>query len=355
MRVLKEQVDVGFGASLPHRTVTRDAPQYGSRPADVATSDTLRLEHSRCCICDDAEDPEPIGVGRDFEYRTSRDEFLAMRCRRCGLVYLDPRPAASELARIYPPTYHAFDFTPAQFGFVYKVRRRLEARRVLSWCENLPDDARIIDVGCGDGFHLRLLGKFGRPTWRLEGVDSSERAVRAATSHGLEVHQGVVEELDLPSSSYDLALLLMTVEHVGNPPAVLAAILRLLKPGGRLIVVTDNTDSLDFSLFAGSYWGGYHFPRHWNLFNRKTLPLLAGNIGFEVETLTTAVSPVNWVYSIRNLLDDAGAPSWIISRFSLRSPVALAAFTLFDMLLNICGRGALLHAILRRPKRTADE
>lgn len=318
-------------------------------PIDGTTDDALRLEHARCCICEDAEDPVPVGVGEDFEYRTSRDTFLAMRCLRCRLVYLNPRPATSELTRIYPPTYHAFDFSAEQFGFVYKVRRRLEAHRALAWCAGLPADARILDVGCGDGFHLRLLREFGRPNWRLEGVDSSARAVAAATSAGLSVHQGNVEEVALPASSYDLALLVMTIEHVAAPPVVLDAILRLLKPGGRLVVVTDNTASLDFRLFKGRYWGGYHFPRHWNLFNPPTLRLLAEKTGFEVESLTTAVSPVNWVYSLRNLLDDLNASSWLVNRFSLRTPVTLAAFTLFDMLHQAGGRGALLRAVLRRP------
>jgi hypothetical protein len=42
------------------------------------------------------------------------------------------------------------------------------------------------------------------------------------------------------------------------------------------VIVTDNTDALDFKIFKGGYWGGYHFPRHWNLFNRKSLTKLAG-------------------------------------------------------------------------------
>src|SRR5262249_17900692 len=128
----------------------------------------LHLVPAVCCVCDD-DDAEPCGVGEDFEYRTSHDSFLAMRCRTGGLVYLNPRPDVSELSRIYPPTYHAFDFSLERFGLIYRVRRWLEARRLLSWCKDLPADARILDVGCGDGFHLRLLQDFGKPGWRLEG------------------------------------------------------------------------------------------------------------------------------------------------------------------------------------------
>ena len=163
---------------------------------------SLKLTDARCCLCETI-DAETLGTGEDFEYRTSPDEFSAMRCRLCGLVYLSPRPALSEFAKIYPPDYHAFEFSPEEFGFVYKVRRRLEANRLLSWCKNLPETARIIDIGCGDGFHLKLLREFGKKTWTLEGVDADTRAASTAEKKGLKVHCGLLENLDLPQDTYD--------------------------------------------------------------------------------------------------------------------------------------------------------
>lgn len=297
----------------------------------------------------ESDDAEKIGAGEDFEYRTSSIEFSALRCRNCGLVYLNPRPALSEFERIYPANYHAFEFSEKEFGFVFSVRRRLEARRLLSWCKDLPDDASIIDIGCGDGFHLELLKDFGVKTWRLEGVDADERAASAAEKKNLKIHRGTLDALRLPPDAYDLALLVQTIEHVADPPELLRQIRSLLRPGGRLVIVTDNTDSLDFRLFKNRHWGGYHFPRHWNLFNTATMRRLAAKTGFEIEWLTTQVSPVNWVYSIRNRLTDRQAPSWLVEQFSLKTPLSLGVFTVFDALHNLAGRGALLNAILKRP------
>src|SRR5262245_49244719 len=287
-------------------------------PAGTPATAPLRLVRARCCLCE-REEADPVAVGEDFEYHTAPDSFLAMRCRHCGLLYLDPRPAPEELDRIYPPSYHAFDFSPKRYGIVFRIRRRLEARRLLSWCRGLSDGARILDVGCGDGFHLRLLRDFGNPSWTLEGVDVNPDAVKAGRDAGLTIHHGEIERLGLPSDHYDLVLLIQTIEHLPDPPAILAAIHRLLRPGGRVVIVTDNADSLDFRFFSGRHWGGYHFPRHWNLFTRKTLRMLAEKVGLEVADLTTQVSPVNWVYSIRNLLVDWGFPGWVYERFSLRS------------------------------------
>jgi 2-polyprenyl-3-methyl-5-hydroxy-6-metoxy-1,4-benzoquinol methylase len=320
-------------------------------PHGVGSSDKapLELTHVGCCICED-DDGEPVAVGEDFEYGTSPDSFIVMRCRGCGLFYLNPRPHVNELSRIYPPTYHAFNFSCERFGFVYMVRRRLEARRLMSWCRDLPKEARILDVGCGDGFHLVLLHEYGGPQWRLEGVDMSAAAVAQAVANRVTVHEGSVETLDLDRDAYDLILLIQTIEHLENPAETLAAIRSLLRPGGAVVVVTDNSDSLDARLFRGRYWGGYHFPRHWNLFTRSTLSALAAKVDLKVDRITTQVSPVNWVYSIRNLLVDWGAPRWLYNRFSLQAPVTLALFTVVDRIMHLFGRGALLCAILQRPQ-----
>jgi len=311
---------------------------------------SLKMMATGCCLCEN-DNAENLGTGEDFEYRTSPDIFKAVRCRSCGLVYLNPRPVYEEFARIYPPNYHAFEFSEKEFGFVFKVRRKLEAKRLLGWCENLPGDARIIDIGCGDGFHLELLRDFGKKTWTLEGVDVDERAAQMAERKGLKVHCGLLENLDLPEESYDLAFLIMTVEHVADPPQLLRDVRSILKPGGRVVIVTDNTDSFDFKLFKNRHWGGYHFPRHWNLFNQSTMHRLAEKTGLEVEKLTTQVSPVNWVYSLRNTLTDKQAPAWLVEQFSLKSTVSLGVFTIFDILNNLAGRGALINAVLKRPAK----
>lgn len=315
---------------------------------NIHQNNYLKLTPTECCLCENAEAQE-LGTGENFEYQTSADSFAAMGCNSCGLVYLNPRPDFEEFERIYPANYHAFEFSAAEFGFVFKVRRRLEAKRLLAWCKDLPDDARIIDIGCGDGFHLELLKDFGKKTWTLEGVDADKRAASMAEKRNLKVHQGLLENLDLPERFYDLALMIQTVEHVASPPELLANVRKILRPGGRVVIVTDNTDSLDFKIFKRRHWGGYHFPRHWNLFNPSTLKKLADKTEFEVEKLTTQVSPVNWVYSVRNSLSDRQAPRWMVEQFSLKSPLSLGFFTIFDTLNNLAGHGALLNAVLKRP------
>jgi SAM-dependent methyltransferase len=330
------------------QSVIQRSKAFTGVPYRADGEDALMMEAVDCSVCG-SDEVTPLAVGEDFEYRTSPDAFLAVQCHCCGLVYLNPRPAMAELDRIYPADYHAFDFSVDRYGFVYQVRRRLEAKRLLQACRGLGPTARIIDVGCGDGFHLKLLKDFGDKTWQLEGIDMSDRAAEVGQRQGLTIHRGTVQSVNLPQGSYDLAFMIATIEHVDHPNEVLAAVRSLLKPGGRVVIVTDNTDTFDFQLFKGRHWGGYHFPRHWNLFNPNTIRRLAQTTDMEVVSIGTIVSPVNWVYSVRNTLVDWGAPKWLINQFSLSSTLSLGVFTLFDMVHQLLGHGALIRAVLRRP------
>lgn len=303
----------------------------------------------KCCVCD-CEDAVQIGSGEDFEYRTSDDSFSAMQCSACGLVYLNPRPDISEFETIYPSNYHAFDFSEEDFGIVYKIRSRLEAKRVLSWCKDLPDDARILDVGCGDGFHLNLLKQYGKKDWRLDGIDIDKRAVEMALNRKLNVRLGTIDDIkNERENSYDFAFTIQTIEHIEKPFEFLSAIEKVLKPGGKLIVVTDNTDSFDFKIFKNSHWGGYHFPRHWNLFNKKNLAQLGEKSGFQTKKITTQVTPVNWVYSFHNRFVDRKKPQWLIDQFTLKSTISLSTFTALDIVLQKFGKGGLLNATFVKP------
>ncbi|MDO9382992.1 MAG: methyltransferase domain-containing protein [Hyphomicrobiaceae bacterium] len=344
------------GLRYQHTVASHDIYGVGRDAEYVANEIETRVTRSRldeapmalapaaCGVCG-VTSATRIGCGYDFEYRTSLCEFNAYRCDDCGTVFLNPRPDVSEFERIYPPTYHSLDYSTRKPSFVSRVRSHLEAQRLLRYCRGLPDAARIIDVGCGDGFHLKLLAQHGAATWRLEGIDIDRRAIGGSPSQ-IVFHQGTLETVELPAASYDLALTIQTIEHVAAPSEMLRSVSRLLKPGGKLVIVTDNTGSIDFSLFRRRYWGGYHFPRHWNLFNAASLTRLANKTGFDVVEMQTIVSPVNWVYSFHCMLVDKGAPRWLINQFSLKSPPSLAVFTLVDMAFQLFGRGALLNAVL---------
>ena len=147
----------------------------------------------------------------------------------------------SELSRIYPPSYHAFDFSPERFGLIYKIRRRLEARLrlvlVSRAARRCSHHRRRLRRWLSSQAAARSASRPG-PSKGSTSVPPRSPAPRQA---GLTVHEGKAETLHLPQAAYDLVLLIQTVEHIESPPETLAAVRRLLRPGGRVVIVTDNT------------------------------------------------------------------------------------------------------------------
>ncbi len=98
----------------------------------------------------------------------------------------------------------------------------------------LPADARILEVGCGTGGNLPLLGRYGRVT-ALE-MDSYARTF-AQQKTGVDVRDGVLpQSLPFNNESFDLVCLFDVLEHIPDDEAALAAIADLLAPGGHLLL-----------------------------------------------------------------------------------------------------------------------
>lgn len=76
--------------------------------------------------------------------------------------------------------------------------------------------------------------------------------------------------IELEVGAYDFVIMI-EIEHVRSPAEVLKKAYQLLRPVRRLGIVTASTGSSHARLGHSAHSGGYHFPRHFYLFNRKTL------------------------------------------------------------------------------------
>lgn len=113
----------------------------------------------------------------------------------------------------------------------YQGRRRV-LDRLIGRLE-LPQEARILDGGCGSGRNMVELARFGEVT----GVEISEIGAEIARERDVgEVH--VCSLLDLPfaEASFDLATCLDVIEHLDDDVAALSELRRVVRPGGSLIV-----------------------------------------------------------------------------------------------------------------------
>jgi len=113
-------------------------------------------------------------------------------------------------------------------------------KRELDMLLNVSADDAILDVGCGTGADVLALAAKVGPAGRVVGIDSSEQLIAQAraTSPGLpvEFHQGNAGELPFADGTFDAVRSERVIEHVPDPSRALSEMLRVLKPGGRLLV-----------------------------------------------------------------------------------------------------------------------
>jgi len=97
----------------------------------------------------------------------------------------------------------------------------------------------VLDLGCGEGTRLAKLIKKGQ---RGYGIDISSKAISLAKKKypGLNFAEGNLEKLPFEDESYDVVYSAFTFEHLENPKQVLGEAIRVLKIGGKLLIVAPN-------------------------------------------------------------------------------------------------------------------
>jgi SAM-dependent methyltransferase len=255
-------------------------------------------------------------------------------CSKCGIVFIKDRPAREEMASIYPDNYYSYSEMAHDMSLVAFVRKHIESHKADRYEQLLGCGKReVVDIGCGDGRLLDILRK-QNDKWRLSGIEINNKAAAAASSKGYQVEQGDFESDKIPwtRGTFDLALLHQVLEHTRDPRNVLKRIASILKKGGYLSIETPDIESLDFHLFKKRYWGGYHIPRHFYLFNKTSLVKLLKEEGFEIVRIESILSPVFWIHSAHNWLVDRKWGRSAARFFHYKNPLLLASATAIELI-----------------------
>lgn len=114
--------------------------------------------------------------------------------------------------------------------------------------------SRVLDVGCGPGLLSTALAE---RAGKVEGVDFSEKMIAAARKLAPELKFQVAnaEHLPYPESCFDVAICCNTAHHFARPRTVFTEILRVLKPGGRIVVIHPiQSEQASFGSFADALY-----------------------------------------------------------------------------------------------------
>jgi ubiquinone/menaquinone biosynthesis C-methylase UbiE len=114
---------------------------------------------------------------------------------------------------------------------------------------------RVLDIGCGTGYLLRLLADRLPDATELVGVDPAPRMVATALAgtadQRIRFSVGVAEHLTCPDDRFDLVVSTTSFDHWSDQPAGLSECFRVLGPGGRLVLVDQFSVWLAPTLLAG--------------------------------------------------------------------------------------------------------
>lgn len=285
--------------------------------AGVAAAQPVAVEHVDGCLLCGTKGRVLCRNMRDHLGSTP-DTWTTLRCPRCGLVWLSPRPIEQEIGRFYPPQY-ATHFTGGEIevgvargwkklrpavlaaGFGYNGGVAGSGWRLLGnalarvplvhdlagstvmWVRH-RENGKLLDVGCGNGHRLQVMRQLG---WDVLGIEPDPHAVRAARQLGVPVLAGTLDEAGLSSDTFDAVTLGNVIEHVHDPIGLLRDCARVLKPGGQVALVTPNVESVGHKVWKRA-WSSYETPRHLYLFSMETLRASAERAGLVVEMLRTS-------------------------------------------------------------------
>ena len=115
--------------------------------------------------------------------------------------------------------------------------------------------------------------------------------MRTMASRGFKGLLRRAEELEFPAGTFNAVTMIQVIEHVGEPMRLVQRLGAMMSKGAVLFIETPNMKSWDRAFFRKRLWGGYYFPRHWTLWDPKTVTHMLNESGFDVVSIPRCPPP----------------------------------------------------------------
>jgi SAM-dependent methyltransferase len=165
-----------------------------------------------------------------------------LSCASCSLRFRFPSPTVEELAVLYQQGRNE--------KWDYDSAARVDWRLGADLLNQASTPSRALDIGCWDGAFLALLGS----NWERFGVEIHPQAAKSAEDRGTRMIGQSLEQIVGHEDFFDAVTAFDVIEHVHNPAKLADDMIRLAKPGGRVIIGTGNTEAPTWRLMGSRYW-----------------------------------------------------------------------------------------------------
>ncbi len=226
----------------------------------------------------------------DYKVAFVKDGFKFAHCLNCRLMYLPE--VLSENFHFSDDYYDEGELAEPEPMNERSVRGERMSRLIAAMRRafGTRKDLKILDVGCGKGWHLDFLRHKGYA--RIRGIEVNDKAARAALARGLDVDLGFLESHNYCAENFDVVYLDQVLEHLEDPKLVLGETLRILKKGGLVWASVPNIDAWHIRLRLGTKHRHFEGHTHLNYFTCGTLKRFFEQSGFRVQRLGTYLEEV---------------------------------------------------------------
>ena len=173
-----------------------------------------------------------------------------------------------------------------------RVLQRWRARMARPW---VPAGANVLDIGCHQGEFLRSLGEHIGPSVGLDPL------VKPETTPRFELRADLFREpAPFPAASFDVVVLLATLEHIRDKAPLTRECARLLRPGGRVVITVPSrfVDHLIGWLCRFRLADGMSLEEHHG-YDPRTTPEVFGQSGFVLERWKRFQLGLNHLFVLR--------------------------------------------------------
>jgi 2-polyprenyl-3-methyl-5-hydroxy-6-metoxy-1,4-benzoquinol methylase len=242
----------------------------------------------------------PFAFSAPTTRRVDRRRWRVSERGACGHQFINPQPSWQELEFYYNSKYVAYDpihgSEASDDEEVERANRSGNIRHI-----PVPTGMRLLDVGCGGGWFLRICKRLGA---LKQGVEPSRYAAEIAQKQGTRVFHGTLEQYieQAPSNTqFDIITANHVVEHLPDPVETLRAMNRLLALGGFVWIAVPNAAYPICRALKGR-WYSSDLPYHLMHFSPASMAEARRRAGFVVRRQITESMPQHVAASIRLLL-----------------------------------------------------
>jgi len=206
-------------------------------------------------------------------------KFSLVKCKQCGLIYVNPRLPGNKLSNLYQQEYYSFYADDASEESRRRKRTfKVEVAELEKITEKLGLNKNILDIGCGGGFFLDSLDD----SWEKHGAELNPVAAEfAKDKFGINVFQGKLDDADFPNETFNVVKMRGVIEHLSDPLRELYQVHRILRKGGLLTINTPNIGSLCGKIY-GEKFRLVCPTHHIYYFSTRTLSRMLQKVGFKI-------------------------------------------------------------------------